>query len=167
MSCIRFSSHVSSLTSRLFSRILSADPSALRASSAPRPSAIASATCASSSSSISRFTLSLRNTFAILFHCDISRLPHHAIDRRRHRLPARLFRAELFPSRRCQFIDPCPPPVLLVDPFGPYPSRLFHPMKRRIQRPFLHPQHFPRNVLNGRHDGVPVQPRPPRQDLQH
>ena len=65
VSCRRLSNHPRTRIVWLVSRWRITEPKARRASSGSRPSAIASAMCASNSSSISRFILSPRKTFPI------------------------------------------------------------------------------------------------------
>src|SRR4029077_13222372 len=161
------SNHVSSHASRLSSRCRSVDPNALRTSPGSRPCAIASAMCASSSSSISRFNRSPRNTFAIRVQSDISRLPQNPVHSQSHRLPPRLFHPKLLLSRGRQLIQPRPSPRLFRNPLRADPSGFLHPVQRRIERTFLDAQHLAGDVLNRGHNRVPVQTRSPRKYLQY
>src|SRR5580658_795881 len=140
------SSHATTRASCASSRCFKEGPSALRASAGSRPSSIAASRCACSSSSISRFTSPVRNTFATRVQIDISRLPQHATHSLRHSLPFRLLGRELLLTLRGQLVDARAPSRILRNPLRAHPARLFHPMQRRMQRAFLRALHLGRHL---------------------
>src|SRR5207244_4408055 len=142
------SSQGSNLMSRLRSRSRSGLPNrrATSAAAASRvhPESVSSRTRSSmwnwSSSSSSDWTLPERNTFARRDSNDIaltSRVLQDLADRRRDRLPARLFRLELLSSAGGDLVDAGPAPRRARRPARLDPARLFEAMERRIERPFL------------------------------
>src|SRR5215475_769987 len=161
------SSHAPTRISWLASRWRKGEPKERWASSGLRPLAIASEICNCISSSISRFSALPRNRFVILRQADISGLPQHTVYGRRHRLPARLFHAQLLPAHRRQFVDSSAPPGLLRNPFRANPARLFHAVQGRVEGALLDSQHLGGNRLDGGHDGVAVQARTSRKDLEN
>src|SRR5215475_9777627 len=161
------SSHAPTRISRLASRWRKGEPKERWASSGLRPLAIASEICNCISSSISRFSALPRNRFVILRQADISGLPQHTVHGRRHRFPARFFHAQLLPARRRQFVDSSTPPGLFRNPFGANPARLFHAVQGRVEGALLHPKYLGGNVLNGGHNGVAMEARPPGENFEN
>src|SRR5690348_14736298 len=137
--------------SRLRSACSSSPPKARRASSTDRPFAIASSMCDSSSSRISRSSRSRRNKLRNRPTQDIeppSRQLQYTVNRRRHRYPALLLGLELLAAARRQFVNTRAAAVLFGDPLGADPVLFFHPVQRRVQRPFFNAQDFTRYLLN-------------------
>src|SRR5436305_1524252 len=100
-------------------------------------------------------------------HKDMSCLPENPIDCQADGLPARLFRTQLLFACGSQFIDAGAASGVFLDPLGANPARLLHPIQRGVERAFLCAQDFAGCIGDGSHDGVSVQARAPRQDLEH
>jgi hypothetical protein len=78
-------------------------------------------------------------------------------DRLKQAIPPGLFGTQpILPSSR-EAVDSRSPIVLGDSPFGRDPARLFHAMKRRIERSLLDPQCVICDLLDARRDAVPVQ----------
>jgi hypothetical protein len=77
-------------------------------------------------------------------------------DRFSQAVPLGFFFAQTFLAGPSETIDPCSPIVLGEPPFGGDPARLFHTVKRRVERPFLDAQGVIRDLLNPRGDAVAV-----------
>jgi len=92
----------------------------------------------------------------------LQQTPH----RLRQSFPTLLLFRQLLPALRRQPVIPCPPIVLRCPPLRADPPVLLHPVQRRVQRSFLHPQRILGYPLYVHGDPVPMH-RPPRQRLQH
>jgi hypothetical protein len=77
-------------------------------------------------------------------------------DRFRPSGPTCFFFSQTFLSHPSETVYPGPPIVLGDPPFGGDPARLFHTVKRRVERPFLDTQGVIGDLLNARGDAVPV-----------
>ena len=79
----------------------------------------------------------------------------HLTQRRYHRAPARLLCLELPPARRRRLVD-SRGACSRWSPTGSDPTRLFHPVQRRIERAFLHAQDVIRHPYDVRRNLVSV-----------
>src|SRR5262249_40042485 len=122
-----------------------------------RPSSIASAMCASNSSSISRLTRPARSELVNFESHDISSHPEDAIDGGGDGLPSGFFLLQLGAAGSRDFVDSGAAAVFFRDPLGTDPPGLLHAMQRGVERALFDTQNVAGPFLDRGHDRVAVQ----------